>query len=1154
MSDVHLGAFRLVRPIAEGGMGVVWGGLHSTDLPVAVKVLTGGDARAPMVRSVFRNEVRAVAKLNHPGIISILDFGEVPAEAAAASGGRLQEGSPYLVMEYAGGGALGKRKRNWSWAALRRLTVALLDALAHAHSRGVIHRDLKPGNILLSGPSDLHGGVKLTDFGIAWVGGVKDLAALAGTVQYMAPEQHSDDFANYGPWTDLYALGCVLWRLACGHTPFAHAGRQVAKAHLFERPPRFSPRFPVPPGFEDWVRTLLHKDPSARYPSAADARAGLDALPSLDDATSAEDLGDQEDESIVSDGKDSPMPVPPEIGLPAGDEAAPTAIAVLATDWRTAPPVKVPARLRGASLGLFALREIPLFGRERQRDLLWKGLRGVHDDGKPRVVLVRGPSGCGKSRLVEWIAQRAHELGGVIALNVRADDLQTAVATLLGVERLAGDERAEEVAERLKAMNRPDLATWIPVVQTGLSATGTHDPAAFRAAARVLLEARAHDRPAMLIIDDAQDADEAIELAREIAAPTDATGELTQDGVRRAILVVIVARDDDGLAERPDVERRIAQVLEASRAKSLRLGPLEPTARRELLEYLGLSGALAARVDERSKGNPQFAIQLVDDWIHRELLRPGPDGFVLANGEAEPPIPDELHDVWSGRIVRILQALPGIAAIHLERAAALGMDVDDREWSIACDDPASGRISDAGTRLRQKLVERLLDARLVEEMPRGFRFAHPMLRECVERISRKAGRWSAHHQAIATLLAASERREPARIGFHRLEAGEPAAAVDLLLEGIEAGIRRSGIAEVSAALIPLERAMHDALIPDDDDRWAKLWCRQATVLRERGLLHEALGHAERARALTDRVGAEDAWSEATREIARIQQEEGDVPGALQTLQKTVARLFRANARGVELALVLTRMAVLARMMNQLDDAERWASQANGVLARANVDEPGLEGYVIGELAVLATRRGKYDRALELFEEALPLLRNANEPARLAEVENNRGDAFKHLGKWREAEAAYLEAVRLFESIGATPDIPKINLAMCGLQSGRYAEAKMFAADAAQIGSKVNAALATLARVVCDAAQGDLAAVERSLGPALETLRRAKFVDPDAAWLGELGAERATATGAVDAASAFAFFAREQFAGLRDEAGVTRIGRTLAGLDVRRRRG
>jgi serine/threonine protein kinase/tetratricopeptide (TPR) repeat protein len=1160
VNEVRLGAFRLIRPIAEGGMAVVWGGLHGTELPVAVKVLTGGDLRAPMVRSVFRNEVQAVAKLNHPGIISILDFGEVSAEAAAASQGRLQEGSPYLVMEYATGGALGKRKRKWSWTALRRMLLALLEALAHAHSRGVVHRDLKPGNILLAGPDDLRGGIKLTDFGIAWVGGGKDLQALAGTEQYMAPEQHSDDFANYGPWTDLYALGCLAWRYAAGHTPFAHAGRAVARAHVFEKPPAFSPRFPVPPGFEEWVLTLLHKDPYARYTSAADARTALEALPRLqDDVTTAEDLGDQEDESNVTDASasDSPVPVPKGTGQNIGDERPPTTIALLPPDWRTSSmraespgsAWRPGGRLRGAGLGLFALREIPLFGRPRQRDVLWRGLLGVEEEGRPRVVWVRGASGVGKTRLVQWISQRAHELAGIPTLWISGDDIATGVANLLGVERLvadrlSGEEVADEVAERLKRSGGAE--SLIPALLSGLAADGPSDPDEFRRATCRLLELRSQRRPAMLVVDDAQDADLSLELAREVAA--------VSADERRAVLVVVIARDDDGLAERPEVEKRISEVTEVARAKVIRLGPLEPSERHELLEHLGIAGALAARVEERSRGNPQFAVQLIDDWIQRGLLRPGPDGFVLADGVEEPPIPDGLHEVWAERIQRILQALPGIAGIHLERAAAFGMEVDRAEWDIACDDPNHRRVSEAGQRMRRQLVARLVEARLVEDWPKGFRFSHPMLRECVERISRHAGRWGSHHEAIATLLESADQRDPARIGQHRLAAGDPYGAIDPLFEGLDIGLQRGGAQHVRTQLIPLERAMREAELSEDDLRWANLWSRQAMVLRVRGSLREAQEHAERARALAEHLGADETWSEATRELARIQQEEGDLPGSLQTLQKAVARLLRANARGKELAYVLTRMAILGRMMHQLDDAERWASQAAGVLARAGIEDPAAEGYIMGELAVLATRRGNYERALELFRDALPLLRGALAPLRLAEVENNRGDACKALGRWGEAESAFLEAIRLLESSGANPDIPKINLALCRIEAGRWEEARKVADEATRGGSKVNSALACLARAVCDAATGDRMAVDRALGPALETLRRAKYVDPDAAWLAERGCDRAQAMEAFDAAIAFGYFAREQYSALSDEDGVNRLSRTLAGLDVRRRRG
>src|SRR5262245_17883180 len=131
-------------------MAEVWRGVHrERGVPVAVKVLTGERARSERFHGFFRNEVRSVAGLDHPNIVHVLDHGEIGGDVARAAGGRLVAGSPYLVMEWASSGSLARRPPVTTWRELWTIAQALLEALAHAHARGVIHRDTKPGHVLL---------------------------------------------------------------------------------------------------------------------------------------------------------------------------------------------------------------------------------------------------------------------------------------------------------------------------------------------------------------------------------------------------------------------------------------------------------------------------------------------------------------------------------------------------------------------------------------------------------------------------------------------------------------------------------------------------------------------------------------------------------------------------------------------------------------------------------------------------------------------------------------------------------------------------------------------------------------------------------------------------------------------------------------------
>ncbi|MFN7145863.1 MAG: serine/threonine-protein kinase, partial [Myxococcota bacterium] len=380
---ILLGPFQLLGPLAHGGMGEVWRAVHVRQrVPVAIKLLRGD---SPRLRDAFVAEVRAVARLDHPGVILVLDHGTVDAAAERASEGRLRAGTPWFAMEMCSGGTL-KNAVATSWNQLRRLLLDLCAPLAHAHARGVLHRDIKPDNVLFAAHDDARPGVKLTDFGLAFameVEGRHDV--VTGTPAYMAPEQFRREWRDYGPWTDLYALGCLAWRLATGDAPYGQKRppEVLSVAHQELDLPEFRPRFAVPAAFPEWLGRLLRKDPARRLQRAGDAAA---ALLTLD--------GTREPGSLV--------PV----------------------DWRAAEPPRMPMRLVGAGLGLWSLRGVPLAGREAERDRLWEALLEVHRTWSARVVLLHGPAGSGTSRLAEWLCERAHEVGGAEVFHVqhRADD------------------------------------------------------------------------------------------------------------------------------------------------------------------------------------------------------------------------------------------------------------------------------------------------------------------------------------------------------------------------------------------------------------------------------------------------------------------------------------------------------------------------------------------------------------------------------------------------------------------------------------------------------------------------------------------------------------------------------------------------------------
>ncbi|MTE11947.1 protein kinase domain-containing protein [Nocardia aurantiaca] len=262
--------YRLQRLIATGGMGQVWEALDTRlDRRVAVKVLKAEFSADPTFRQRFRTEARTTAQLNHPGIASIYDYGE----AQDGSGGEIA----YLVMEYVQGEPL-----NAVLSRLSRLSVAqgldMLEqtgrALQVAHLAGVVHRDVKPGNILVT-PT---GQVKITDFGIAKAvdaSPVTKTGMVMGTAQYIAPEQATGEDATAA--SDVYSLGVVGYEALSGARPFTGDGAlTVAMKHVREAPPPLPAD--LPPNVRELIEITMAKDPGQRYANGgefADAVAAV---------------------------------------------------------------------------------------------------------------------------------------------------------------------------------------------------------------------------------------------------------------------------------------------------------------------------------------------------------------------------------------------------------------------------------------------------------------------------------------------------------------------------------------------------------------------------------------------------------------------------------------------------------------------------------------------------------------------------------------------------------------------------------------------------------------------------------------------------------------------------------------------------------------
>src|ERR1700744_6506662 len=264
------GRYRLQRLIATGGMGQVWEAVDSRlGRRVAVKVLKQEFSQDPEFIERFRAEARTPAMLNHPGIASVHDYGESQLDGEGRTA--------YLVMELVNGEPLNSVLKRTGRLSLRHALDMLEQtgrALQIAHAAGLVHRDVKPGNIMIT-PT---GQVKITDFGIAKAvdaAPVTQTGMVMGTAQYIAPEQALGQDAT--PASDVYALGVVGYEVVSGKRPFAGDGAlTVAMKHIKDPPPPLPPE--LPPNVRELIEITLVKNPTMRYRSGgpfADAAAAV---------------------------------------------------------------------------------------------------------------------------------------------------------------------------------------------------------------------------------------------------------------------------------------------------------------------------------------------------------------------------------------------------------------------------------------------------------------------------------------------------------------------------------------------------------------------------------------------------------------------------------------------------------------------------------------------------------------------------------------------------------------------------------------------------------------------------------------------------------------------------------------------------------------
>jgi len=1073
-----------LEEIGHGGFATVY---RTVDLelgvPVALKVPHGGTDRDPMREVVA--ELQTGARLRHPGIVQVLD---------ARSDGA---GQAYLVMELAGAGTLDRlvEEAPPPWPGLLELMLQVLDALAYAHARGVIHRDIKSGNILLARARGGRLVPKLGDFGLAKVRraqGQYDSTRLgAGTLLYMPPEAFENRLASIHTGLDLYAFGVLLYQAVCGRNPWAQDDLALlwAKVRGDLLPPEPRSGYQVPDGLGRVIRRLLAPDPSARYQLAADVAADL----------------------VDVTGGARARPARPRRGAGAGP--------------------------RGAASPSVALHRPPRFvGRASEL----ASLRALSDQALASAtgVVLRGEAGVGRTRLAEELCCELEESGTGRTLRVPtagcaspSDALRAAVRSFLALGRLSGEDLLDRLgpwSESCPEERRPDpqsLWRWLGSEPTAPRSSLHPAPSpAARAADLAVSVLLAEGRSlAPVLVTGSSDADGAV-----------IAGELLRGAQARSLPALVLFEPATG-DQRPPVEG----------FEALDLGPLERDAITALLRDLLPPGLRIDGLLRTARGNPTRAVEAsritADDL--RRRAEPAETVATVTGSHAKVVRPPDLRDTL---------ALSQVAAIRLR-------SLHDSPLLQRASTRAMGLVSLLPSRCPREVLEAAFtslvgeeEAAWLQQIIDGAQVAG-LVRTLDDGAVEPTGAWSngfvggiafdreevsrIRSVAASALLDWCGRSDAAprgwlvQAGRLLLDAGQADRAVDVLRDGAEA-LDRSDVEAARSAWTLADTAVRQLSLPMADPRRVQVALGLARAAQHAGDLEAAstaldefhahgippffrapvlevrastlvlTGEPEAAIAVARRAaaafrGVDDMAGCARAHLieAEAQMRCGRLPEALAGFELALDAARAAGSLPAELA-VLRSVGRARRMAGERAEALRDFTGALD-LAR-QLGDTAAEGIALRELGNLALLDGRHGDGEELFGEALEVLRAGGFRAEVAATLISLGELARARGDLAAARSHYTQALGQARAYGFVQDsaIALLNLALTdfGLEEPRLAARRLDALDRlfARGGAARLAAYVESLRLAVRASESDWDRAEE----ALETLTRADRLPPD----------------------------------------------------------
>jgi serine/threonine protein kinase/tetratricopeptide (TPR) repeat protein len=1044
--------YTLIDEIGEGATCTVYRAQDALlGREVAIKVARRNLAIHARFRTRFAREVTLSAEVVHPRVIPVLDTGV------------LECGRPFVSLAHADQGSLSDLlKRRPPMAEALRVIDQVLDALAHMHARGFLHQDLKPANVLLHSTASGETDAWVADLGVA--GAVAELAlhqrGMGGTPAWMAPEQRAGHYAELGPWTDLYAVGLMLFEILGGDRSGKEAGTRRLLDPLPSGPLGLNPD--VPDALRAVVRTLLQPDPRERYDRAADVGRAIRSA-----------LSDQQ----------LTMPVPPPIGGHVGQSfsnilvqegieslTATSHVPVPETgvQWNRVTPNAMPMEppphpgsgAEHGGLAMVSMRDPPIEAHEDVRWLLWQQARAVVQTGEPRVVFLVGDSDIGKSRTAHSVTQTIEASGHMEAVHLRYhqppganDGYRGAVQEILAPWN---DNREALQARLARWLSRdqqrsPDAVTIEASVLARWCGYMTEDETPVNAAVGLAflyrhLDARSWRGGALLLLEDAH-------LAQEAGDGLNICDAVLEQSIGERPFLVIATLSEQALREDPALQEQV-QSMERRGAIRVNLPRMsEGEMRAFLRQTMNIEPALSEAVAPLCEGSPERALLMIRDWATRGHL------VQMASGELtlDPLVSlDEIaHEDMSALFLsRIRGAVDATEAPEdaYEALAATALAGQAPPALVVREINPGGLDALLATGLvRQKAWRLVFEHHQIHTAAMAVALGRPGVADLHKRLANawtRLGEWTGADVDLP-------------VGSHRWHAGDPNSAVVPLLRAArrtyEEGRFALSLSASKLGVAAADKAGGLSARAEARIRQAEALMSQQSIEAAIQIIQEAsnLGHLDRRTAARlDLALAHAETEQGNLEAARHHLESASITfeatqdreGLIETAG-AMALVYRTEGRPAEAARCFARMLRMNRGDKRTDvqalyglvDARAASGRLKGIapmvqqlrrtaIATGDTRRMAKATFAAG-LVRLANR--DIDEAERHFHTARALAVTVGDHRLQLDSENNLGEVFRMRGDARSAERMYEGVARLAVMRGwpSSAAIAHLNLAI-----------------------------------------------------------------------------------------------------------------------------